>query len=52
MDLIPGKAIKNAINLIEKNKLNNALENSVKMYHRYLIPGIIPDEINTSWLFF
>ena len=50
-DLIPGKAIKNAINLIDKNKLDNVYENLVKMYNRYLIPGVIPDEINTSRLF-
>jgi len=50
-DLIPGKAIKNAINLIDKNKLDNIYENLVKMYNRYLIPGVIPDEINTSRLF-
>ena len=51
-DLIPGKAIKNAINLIEKDKLDNIYENIVKMYNRYLIPGVIPDEINTSRLLY
>ena len=50
-DLIPGKAIKNAINLVDKNKLDDVYENLVKMYNRYLIPGVIPDEINTSRLF-
>ena len=50
-DLIPGKAIKNAINLIEKDKLNNVYENLGKMYNSYLIIDVIQDEINTSRLF-
>ena len=51
MDLIPGKAIKNAINLIDKNKLDNVYENLVKTYNRYFIPGVIPYAINTTRLF-
>ena len=36
-DLIPGKAIKNSINLIIKDELNIIYNNIDKLFNRYLI---------------
>ena len=43
-DLIPGISLKNAIKPEYYNKIKNIL-------NRYLIPGVIPEEITTSRLF-
>ena len=50
-DLIPGKAIKNAINLIKKEELNIVYNNISKVFNRYLKPEVIPNEMTISRLF-
>ncbi len=48
-DLIPGKCIKKALKKIED--LNPVYENLKVILNRYLIPGVIPEEITTNRLF-
>ena len=50
-DLIPGKAIKNAINLMKKEELNIVYNNISKVFNRYLKPEVIPNEMTISRLF-
>ena len=50
-DLIPGKAIKNSINLIKKDELNIVYNNITKMFNRYLKPEVIPKEMTICRLF-
>ena len=47
-DLIPGKAIKNSINLIKKDELNTVYNNIAKLFNRYLKPEVIPNEMTIS----
>ena len=50
-DLIPGKAIKNSINLIKKQELNTVYNNIAKVFNRYLKQHVIPNEMTISRLF-
>ena len=50
-DLIPGKAIKNSINVIKKDELNKVYNNIAKVFNRYLKPEVIPNEMTISRLF-
>ena len=49
--MIPGKGIKNSINLIKKEELNTVYNNTSKVFNRYLKPEVIPNEMIISRLF-